>query len=588
MLTVRSLRRVVFAVIVAGLTVGTVAPGGAQPVGAPPEADDLRVVEVDATASPDIVAVAAVPASLQDATIDPLAFTVTAGGQPVGVSVEPLTADQLTVSLMLDTADDIGRSTVVAQQGAAVEFVLQLDPRSPVVIASTTAGAVFGPSTDRRLALQAVQNLARGGPRQTVVSIGSVLDAAGAGTSRRAVVVVSGGPDASGDDGSSLRSRLAGNSILQWIAAAPGGEPPAALADLATVTPSSNEALLPLLDLLAATLVGQYRLRFRADAGADVQISLALGSQSWSAPVPLPAPPVAPPDSTTLATSAAPATTVGSAAPDSTAPATTTAIASTTAASVGPPAPDQTVDTTGDEAATASVEDEGSTFPTLALVSVFLLITGVGAVLFLMRGRLQPAGVRPGSRPSGPAPPARASSPPRPVSPPRPKRGRKPASTKTAAAAPPSKKPAPKPKQRSPKPEPPSPAPPPPARAPGLPDPDPVVIPAPGLREPEPVVVPVPGLPEPEPVVIPAPSLPSPEPLAATPSASDRQPQPTRPVPYQSAEPPSAVKFCPAAPAPDRVAPRVGARPKGGYRPSRSLAKAVSGDVRSAGPYLQP
>jgi hypothetical protein len=570
--TVRSLRGVLVAVILAGLTVGPAAPGSAQPVGAPRAADDLRVVAVDASAAPDIVALAAVPASLLNTAIDPLAFTVTADGRPVGVSVEPLTPDQLTVALIVDTADD---SAVVAQQGAAVEFVLQLDPRSPVVIASTTSGSVFGPSTDRRLALQAIRDLAPGEPRATYAAIASALDAAGDTTARRALVVVSAGQDSSGD-GASLRTRLSQVAIVQWISVAPGGEPPTALADLATVTTSSNENLLPLLDVVAASLIGQYRLRFRAGSGTNVEISLSVGTESWSAPVPLPAP-TEPPTGDEPTTSGAPASSVAPPAPDSTAPpstaspSTAAAQASTTAASMGPPPPDDTATTAGDEAATSSIEDEGGSFPTLALLSVFLLLAGMGGVLFFLRDRLQPAGVRPASRPA--KPPARAPTPrrARPPSPPRPVRGRKPASTKTAAKAPPAKpakaspkKPGRKPvpaNARSPKPQPP--------RVDG----EPLATPTPR----PPVPAPASGLPPPQPAV--------PEPV--TPPLRDRPSPPNRPAPYPLVEPPASVNVATLPPVRDD-APRVGARPKGSYRPSRSPTKDVSGDVRSAGPYLQP
>jgi hypothetical protein len=82
--------------------------------------------------------------------------------------------------------------------------------------------------------------------------------------------------------------------------------------------------------------------------------------------------------------------------------------------------------------------------------------------------------------------------------------------------------------------------------------------------------------------------IPMPDPVATNSFVTDRQPQPARPVPDQLVEPPRAVSIGPAPPGRDRDAPRIGARPKGGYRPSRSAVKEVSGDVRSAGPYLRP
>src|SRR5262249_1133859 len=153
---------------------------------------------------------------LRQQPIEPAAFSVTVGGRAVPIQIEPLPPEQLTVGIVLDTADGVDPSTFLSQQAGAVGFGLQLDPRPPVGIGPTAGGATSTPHTDRRLALQAIQGLAVGGGRRIVDSLSAVLRTSGSG--RRALVVTSAGPDAGGVDAGPLRSALTAAKLrVRWL-----------------------------------------------------------------------------------------------------------------------------------------------------------------------------------------------------------------------------------------------------------------------------------------------------------------------------------------------------------------------------------
>src|SRR5262245_6227577 len=124
----------IFTIAVLNVGVAVASPLAGVEAGAPLSADELRIVAVDARSRPDVDVVVAVPATVRGRTFDQSAFTVTVDGRPVATTVEPLPADSLTVVLVVDNAAGVDGATFLAEQGAAVEFVLQLDPRTPLVV----------------------------------------------------------------------------------------------------------------------------------------------------------------------------------------------------------------------------------------------------------------------------------------------------------------------------------------------------------------------------------------------------------------------------------------------------------------------
>ena len=257
--------------------------------------DELRIVDVDTTSFPMVSATVAVPERARPDSDLSSKLTASSAGRPLPAEVERLSAGTQPIALLIDDASDTGAPTLSVEQGAASEFLRQLDRQSPVILATSTRGLVFGPSADRAEALAALGRLQPGGTRNWSDALAATLDAA-AGAPQATVVVVSTGP--SGPTGptdgapSDLPGRLAGDGItVRWLSLANDAGPTGSLAGIQSVTSTTAEGVLARLDSIAADLVGQYRLTFQVDPRASAAaVTLVLGDQTWTAETPLPLP----------------------------------------------------------------------------------------------------------------------------------------------------------------------------------------------------------------------------------------------------------------------------------------------------------
>lgn len=222
-----------------------------------------------------------------------------------------MSPDGQTVAVVLDNADGITLDAFDAQQGAVAEFLLELDPETPVVIGSSADGVVFGPSTDRRSALLALGQLRKGGNREWGATLASTLDAAAPDLPVTVVAMSAAPSPPEAVAPPDLAGRLASQGVhVRWINLRDDAGPPADLGAIGPVTPATDENLLATLDVIAADLGSQYVLRFQADPEmSTLVVTFERDGRTWTAEAP-----ISPPKPGDAAPSPRPGTEAGSAA----------------------------------------------------------------------------------------------------------------------------------------------------------------------------------------------------------------------------------------------------------------------------------
>lgn len=367
----------------------------AQSAGARPGDDTFRVVESHTSGDGGrLVATVALPERLRAEPPASDALRVVADGNPVEASIDAVAPGQVAVAAVLDDAASVDETSLTTQRGLLAEFFLQVDPATPIVLASSSNGVIAGPSTDRRVLLQALAQLPPGGERDAVGNATEALDALET-DGPKGLVVMTLGPDAAARDATALATRIESEGTLaRWIdGSARATSVPEPLDSLAVPSVLTTAAVLPILDQLAADLGGQYRIEFSPVASAAAtSVELRAGGEQLSAALAVPA-------------ATAPSTTATSGAPASTAsPASTVAVRE-----AGAPAPaDASAPTSADQAAPAGDGSDSGLLIGVVLVGVGLLLAALAGFLLLRQRR---ASTRSPAHPAAPVRPATAPLP---------------------------------------------------------------------------------------------------------------------------------------------------------------------------------
>jgi hypothetical protein len=283
---VRFTRRVAVGVVVCWfLSAGAAGAIAPAPIGDTPS-DQLRVVAVDVSAFPSVTATIALPLTTRN--LDESAnLSVSSADTPLQASVARVPGDAEAVVLLLDTANGTSSDTLLTEQGAAAELILQLEPAIPIVVGSSTAEVVSGPSAGADQSLAGVGRLRVGGTRNWAHALDTALRTTDS-TTRVAVIVLSTGADQVDPFPPGIPARLsraAGRTY--WIALSNNARPGGALAPLLSVV-VTPDTLVAKLDSVAADLAGQYRVRFRVDPKAvRATITLGAGETIRTAEIPI-------------------------------------------------------------------------------------------------------------------------------------------------------------------------------------------------------------------------------------------------------------------------------------------------------------
>jgi hypothetical protein len=265
--------------------------GAAEVAGAEPlqgaSSDQLRIVAVDTSSFPDVTATVALPMSMRQDQDLSANLSVATATTPLRASVYRVSQNRPTVAILLDADGRTDTSTFTAEQGAAAEWILGLDPTLPVVIGTSTSGVVSAPAVGTSSALAALGRLQLGGTRNWPRALAAVM-AVTTPDSRAVVVVVSTGPGDAPTAPSKLTSRTAGTELsVHWIRLGPNSGPSDALGKIPSVE-STPDALLGTLNPIAADLTAQYQLRFRAASTATAAtFTLDAYGTRWTARTPL-------------------------------------------------------------------------------------------------------------------------------------------------------------------------------------------------------------------------------------------------------------------------------------------------------------
>jgi hypothetical protein len=210
-------------------------------------------------------------------------LSVTTATTPLRAAVYRVSHDRPTVAILLDTDGRTSASTFTAEQGAAAEWIRELDPAFPVVIGTSTSDAVAPPTVGSRAALEAIGKLQLGGTRNWAGTLTAALAVTDT-SSRTVIVVVSTGPGDAKAAPSELTARAAGAAVsVSWIRLSANAGPSGALAGIRSVE-STPDGLLGRLNTVAVGLATQYQLKFRANPTATAAIvTLDAYGTRWTA-----------------------------------------------------------------------------------------------------------------------------------------------------------------------------------------------------------------------------------------------------------------------------------------------------------------
>lgn len=265
-------------------------PLGLVTVPAGAAADEaLTVVSTDASSYPDVRMVVAAPAELGDQSLTDAAFHVTEGGQPRTVQVSPLPADQLEVSLAIDTSGSMSGAPLAAAKAAAQSFLGRLPATVPVSVIGfgATPNVVSPRSTNRAAQIAAVNGLAAGGQTALYDALRAALSQLpGSGGRRVIVLLTDGGDTVSTTSLDAASAALAAAQVPLFAVELRTTESnPVALGRLTSasagrVVPASDPtALAGAFDTIAAQLVRQYAVSYRSEGHGPTDVDVVLEAQ---------------------------------------------------------------------------------------------------------------------------------------------------------------------------------------------------------------------------------------------------------------------------------------------------------------------
>ncbi len=249
-------------------------------------ADQLQVVDVNASAAPGARIVVATPAQFSGRTLTSAEFLATQGGTTIPVQATPIPPASRRVALVIDNGDGIDQHTFDLERGAATELIRRLDNGTWVaVLASVTPFGVQAPTQDRAKAVATLTTLKRGGLRRLDAAAGVAASLVQPGTPITKRVVVFSGAAGGGLDGVAAVP----GGRLDVVSVAGGVSPTIPLAGIRVLTAGTN--LTATVDGIASQLTGQYELALqtRPPSTQPIDLTLVADGRTFSARVDVPA-----------------------------------------------------------------------------------------------------------------------------------------------------------------------------------------------------------------------------------------------------------------------------------------------------------
>jgi hypothetical protein len=232
----------------------------------------------------------------------PATVSVTHDGKHQQATLEPVVADGLAVTLVVDTSA-AGAAALPAWLSAAARFILEAPAttRSAVIAGSAPASVTVGGERGRTGVIRALTSMRPRGERDTAAALGlAVRQFPTAETGRRVVVLYTTAADAGGEKAEVLAGRFrASGTILVVVGTAAGGSywATAAAGTGGFFAPAGDPVVIPALDQVTTTLRGRHLIRFPTPPSlpATVSVRVDTGDLELAADAVVPAPPAAPP-----------------------------------------------------------------------------------------------------------------------------------------------------------------------------------------------------------------------------------------------------------------------------------------------------
>jgi hypothetical protein len=270
---------------------------------APPRAEPLDVVAVDASGFPRITLDIVAPVRH---TADPVTTrAVDVDGAPVE-SVTPIDPNDVVIGLVVDDRPGLAPAAVARLQGAAVELVRDA-PDGVQVSLGTPSGLRTALTPDRAANIARVAGVTAGSPAvvelsQVLVDTVSELGSSPA-VDRHAVVVIGGGLDAGDDQLVELAAALAASGTMLHVVA-PASVEPGAIARTARASGgdvSSAPEVLAAVDVVTARILDRFRVVTTVSEPGRHRVRVSLGGQRFAANFTVPEPVAGSVPSTTVA-----------------------------------------------------------------------------------------------------------------------------------------------------------------------------------------------------------------------------------------------------------------------------------------------
>ncbi|MFC7528716.1 VWA domain-containing protein [Actinoplanes sp. GCM10030250] len=212
------------------------------------------------------------------------AVTVTHDGVARSARLEPVVADGLAVTLVVD-ASSAGAATLPAWLSAAARFVLGAPSgtRSVVIPDRAPAAAITEPQRGASGVVRALDGVRAGGERDTAAALDLAADQfPEAADGRRVVVLYTTAADAGGSSAEQVAARYrASGTILVVVgtAAAAGYWSGAAAGTGGFFAPAGDPVVVPALDQVETTLSGRYLVRFPTPAELPARVGVRVETE---------------------------------------------------------------------------------------------------------------------------------------------------------------------------------------------------------------------------------------------------------------------------------------------------------------------
>ncbi|MBM3673591.1 MAG: VWA domain-containing protein [Actinobacteria bacterium] len=263
-----------------------------SPTAAHADAGQLEVLGVDTSEAPNVTITVSTPPELASVTLDASSFEVRESGKLRKVQVTGMPTDPMQVVLAIDTSGSMRGPALDAAKAAATQFLQELPITVPVAVVGfgSTPYVVSAFTTDRGALAGAVAGLQATG--QTALYDGTAAAARlFSGPGRRTLVLLSDGKDTASVNsleqastslvgsaaafyGVLLQTNEQGIPALDSLAAAAGGR---------VVAASDPEALKAVYQSIAAELLSQYQLVFRARGTGSIGFTVRAESADAAA-----------------------------------------------------------------------------------------------------------------------------------------------------------------------------------------------------------------------------------------------------------------------------------------------------------------